>query len=148
MYLDIEIPEIVFVRNGADPGNPIAGVTQVRCAVWGEGRSGHAHGSAMSLSVSLIIRFGSAMVEGRYQISLDKKGLSGEKMAAWGVGGQRADWSCERSAGEMAGTGQVETGAFAEDFDYGTGMASSQGLRASVLGGQVVVCWCPEGRWC
>ena len=25
MYLDVKVPEIVLVRNGADPGDPIAG---------------------------------------------------------------------------------------------------------------------------
>ena len=59
MDLDVEVSKVVFVRDGADAGD-----TEEDC----ERRerlsgAGYAHGSAMSRSVSLMIRLGSAMLE-------------------------------------------------------------------------------------
>lgn len=62
MDLDVEVPKIVIVRNRADPGDPVVGQVSMRRPTrryeW------MPHGSAMSLSVSLIILFGRAMMEG------------------------------------------------------------------------------------
>ena len=65
MDLDVKVAEIVVVGNGANPGDSVLGSRSAapsRTRVTEVG--GFPHGSAMSLSVSLMILFGSAMAEG------------------------------------------------------------------------------------
>ena len=63
MDLDVKVPQIVLVRDGADARNAVGS-----CCVNGYGSRqtdldmGGTHGSAINRSVSLMIRFGSAML--------------------------------------------------------------------------------------
>lgn len=59
--LDVEIPEVVFVGHCADAGDSVAGTYQ-KDALHSRGKKGAPYGSAISRSVSLTIRLGSAMV--------------------------------------------------------------------------------------
>ena len=61
MNLNVKIPEVVFVGNGADAGNSVVG--RVRWAAPQEKYVGFPYGSAISLSVSLMILFGRAMIK-------------------------------------------------------------------------------------
>jgi hypothetical protein len=62
--LDVKVPEVVVVRNGANPGDSVGcRVTRSDGPSQGSEDRGWTHGSAISLSVSLIILLGSAMAE-------------------------------------------------------------------------------------
>ena len=65
MDLDVKVPEVVVVRNGANPGDSVVvqRLGQMGPHKGGGGYEGLTHGSAISLSVSLMILFGSAMVK-------------------------------------------------------------------------------------
>jgi len=61
MDLDIEVAEVILVRNGADTGDPGQAMS-VRLHHQIRTMSAITYGSANSLSVSLMIRFGNAML--------------------------------------------------------------------------------------
>lgn len=62
MDLDIEIPQVIFVRHCADARNSVDGEM---VSVYGQAGAsgGGAHGSAMRRSVSLMMRFGRAILK-------------------------------------------------------------------------------------
>lgn len=68
MNLDIKVPKVLFVGNSADPGNSVVGKVRQRAVLSSDsGCAGLPYGSAISLSVSLMILFGRAMVYASFE---------------------------------------------------------------------------------